>query len=654
MDLYFYLILGIAAALGTAFAVSIRGIIYHTPDTDNELMAYAAAQSNKWRWPSDVHKYGISKTRMKDMSILLLAIFQKITGDKESDYPYTLLTGISVSICGVLIYIITANYFSPMVGLFAGLLYLFSFWSWQISLYGGHTNIANLFFLLSILMLQRPMTDTAHTTLNFAIAGVLFCFSLFSSPSSYKYSIPFLVAASYTRFILLQQTGVPIYVYSYLSTPITNTVTLFLPLAAIFAWFLLWYKQKWLTVKLYYKKIPKPFDQIIAGQNLFPLEYYFPVMRRKLKTLARIVGAVTVSFLIALNFIGLELFGAILIGFILASLFLTLPNIGQNVRSYFDYLLVSPRKTHFRAYINYYAKRGVVIARNMRGAGLRWLPRMLWRFIPFHFIIFLTSGVYLTASALTNHQINNLTITALLAFVALSPVIWAEITRAPQASRLYSPAFITMMVLISYAAYQAQSLLYKHWYLPVSTLIIVAAWNLFIFIKDIYPARMATRNLLAEITRRKITDIYTYKTSYNSGFVMNIPGLSHSSYLPPKNIKPPFNVHFIESLSDAVDGWIVVPPTSSKNFTMSCEEEAMTDDYTKDPSLNRLLKNRALDQVASVRFPTYGTSRFWVNEDDITSWRSLIRREIKSDDLYRGYGWLIHSSKLKPLTQSAA
>jgi len=652
MDIYFYLILGIAAALGTAFAVSIKGILYHTPDTDNELMAYAAAQSDKWRWPSDIHKYGISKTRMKDISILLLAIFQKITGDKESDYPYTLLTGISVSICGILIYIITANYFNPMIGLFAGLLYLFSFWSWQISLYGGHTNIANLFFLLSVLMLQRPMTDTIHSTLSFAIAGALFCFSLFSSPSSYKYSISFLVAASYTRFVLLQQTGTPIYIYSYLSTPIINIVTLFLPLTVTPVWLLLWYKQKWLTTKLYYKKVPKPFDQIIAGQNLFPLEYYFPVMRRKLKTFARIIGAVVISFLIVLNFIVPGLFSAILTGFILASLFLTLPNIGQNIRNYFDYLLVSPRKTHFRAYINYYAERGVVIARNMRGAGLRWLPRMLWKFIPFHFIIFVISGAYLVANALVHHQVNNLVTTVLLALVALSPIIWAEITRAPQASRLYSPAFITMMILVSYAAYQAQSLLYRHWYLPVSALAVIAAWNLFIFIKDIYPARMATRNLLAEIIRRKITDIYTYKTSYNSSFVMNIPGFSHSTYLPPKNIKPPFNVHFIKSLSDVVDGWIVIPPTSSKNFTMSCEEEAMTDDYTKDLLLNRLLKNRALDQVATVRFPTYGTSQFWVNEDDITSWRSLIRHEIKSDDLYRGYGWLIHSSKLKPLIQS--
>ena len=85
MDLYFYLTLGVAAAFGTAFVISTRKIYYHSPDTDNELMAYAAAQSNKWRWPSDVYTYCISKTKvaMKEWTIILLSIFQRISRDKK-------------------------------------------------------------------------------------------------------------------------------------------------------------------------------------------------------------------------------------------------------------------------------------------------------------------------------------------------------------------------------------------------------------------------------------------------------------------------------------------------------------------------------------------------------------------------------------------
>ncbi len=653
MSIYFYLIWGIAASLGTAFAISTRGVLYHTPDTDNELMAYAAAQSDKWHWPSDVHKYGAGKTRMKDVSILLLAIFQKITGDKESDYPYTIMTGISVSICGILVYLITANYFNPTIGLFAGLLYLCSFWPWQVSLYGGHANIANLFFVLSISALQWPMISSVSATLSFAIAGALFCFSLFSSPSSYKCSATFFIAATYTRFTLLQHAGVSIHLYSYLSTPTTSILMLFLPLAVLVAWTLLWFNQKQLVVKLYYKKISKPFDQIITGQNMFPLEYYFPIIRDKLKTVAQVVGVLIILFLIVLNFIGLEFLISLSIGFMSVFMFLTLPNIRQNTISYINYLLVSPRKTHFRNYISYYAKQGITIANNMRGAGLKWVPRMLVKFIPFHLFLFALSGIYLITNALIHHRIDNLLLTCLLALVSLSPIISAEFTRAPQASRLYSSGLITMTIFISYAMSQAQSLLHEYWYLLVLYLITIISWNMFVFISDVYPARMATRNLLYEIRRRKIRDIYTYQTNYNKSFVMAIPGMAISSYLPPRYIKPPFNVHFIQSLIDVIDGWIAIPPTSSKGLTMSCEPEALAGDYTKDNILNTLIKNHDLDKIAAARFPTYSTSKIWINEDDITSWQSLIRHEIGSDDLYRGYGWLVHSDTLKPLIQPA-
>src|SRR3989344_5784124 len=152
MDTYFYLIVGIATVASVSFSLITKGILYHTPDTDNELMAYAAAQSDKWRWLSDVHKYSAStrKVSMKEWTIILLSIFQKIFKDKKTDRPYVTMTGLSVSACAMLIYFIASNYFSPTVGLIVSALYIISFWPWQVSLHGGHMNIANLSFLLSV------------------------------------------------------------------------------------------------------------------------------------------------------------------------------------------------------------------------------------------------------------------------------------------------------------------------------------------------------------------------------------------------------------------------------------------------------------------------------------------------------------------------
>ena len=160
MDLYFYLILGIASVFGIAFTISTKGIYYNTPGTDNELMAYAAAQSHKWRWPSDVHKYSAStrKVSMKEWTIIVLSVFQKIFRDKTTDWPYTVMSGIAVSFCTILIYLIASNYFDPVTGLIVAIFYIISFWPWQISLYGGHVNMANLFFLLSIYSIQMSVS----------------------------------------------------------------------------------------------------------------------------------------------------------------------------------------------------------------------------------------------------------------------------------------------------------------------------------------------------------------------------------------------------------------------------------------------------------------------------------------------------------------
>src|SRR3989338_5440203 len=232
MDTYFYLIVGIATVASVSFSLITKGILYHTPDTDNELMAYAAAQSDKWRWLSDVHKYSAStrKVSMKEWTIILLSVFQKIFRTKTTDWPYVSMAGLAVSFSTVLIYLITSNYFYSSIGLIIAILYIVSFWSWQVSLYGGHANVANLFFLLSIFALQWPTAGLLSSLWSFALAGAFFCFALFSSPSAYKYSASFLVAASYTRFILLPQTNAHAFLYSLVPTPLINIIAFLLPL----------------------------------------------------------------------------------------------------------------------------------------------------------------------------------------------------------------------------------------------------------------------------------------------------------------------------------------------------------------------------------------------------------------------------------------
>ena len=117
-------------------------------------------------------------------------------------------------------------------------------------------------------------------------------------------------------------------------------------------------------------------------------------------------------------------------------------------------------------------------------------------------------------------------------------------------------------------------------------------------------------------------------------------------YLPEKKVvPPPFHIYYIQRLDEVADGWIVIPGTSSK--ALNATDEIENGDYVKDPVLNHLIETRQIEKIAEVKFKTYGSSIIWVHEDDITSYRALHLRDIGPEDLYRGYAWLIHSSKLK-------
>src|SRR3989344_4561206 len=253
---------------------------YATPDTDNEIMAHTAAQSYKWSWLSDMHKYGM-KTSMKDMSIILIALFQRIMRDKESDHPYTVLGGIAVSVSSVLIYLIGANYWGSTVGLFISLLYLFSFWPWQIALYGGHANIAGIFFLLAIYLVQN---STFHfSVIYLVLAGISLCCMMFSSGSAGKLLLSFWAALFYAEHNVL--IGKYEYGNLYLSLPLQKFIILdFIIIGLVvgaISTALLFYKK--IVKKMYNNEGPSFLRNIIKNQNALSLNHYLDNAKNKLK-----------------------------------------------------------------------------------------------------------------------------------------------------------------------------------------------------------------------------------------------------------------------------------------------------------------------------------------------------------------------------------
>ena len=190
------------------FSIVTRKIQYHGPNTDNELMVHAAAQSYRWRWFSDLHKYSLSpfKMGMKEFTVILISVFQKILRDKKSDHTYATLSGTMVAVSAILIFLISSNYWTPTIGLFLGFLMLLSFWPWQIALYGGHPNVAMGVSLISVYIVQQASTGSPVSQLLWlAVAGGVLCLTLFSSASSLKYISLFWGAVIYEKYNLISE-----------------------------------------------------------------------------------------------------------------------------------------------------------------------------------------------------------------------------------------------------------------------------------------------------------------------------------------------------------------------------------------------------------------------------------------------------------------
>ncbi|MDP3696774.1 MAG: hypothetical protein Q8R55_01955 [Candidatus Taylorbacteria bacterium] len=646
MDPYFYLTLGIAAIVGIIFSITTRGILYATPDTDNALMVHAAAQSHKWRWLSDVHKHSVSsiKVAMKEWTIILLSIFQKIFRDKTTNWPYTAMTGLAVSTCTVLIYLIASNYFNPTTGFIVAILYIVSFWPWQISLYGGHVNVANLFFLLSIYSIQISSETAFSPLIAITFGGAFLGFCLFSSPSSHKYFLAVFATLffnSYRGLFTSHDINMIINTLPANHLLLLNGIIVITFLVANL-FILSYYKRA--VKSIYHNEAPDFLNKMMSGRNLFTLEHYIDSTKQKILKLRHWTFWMLFAFVVAINTIPASILLSFTAGFIFVFLLINLPNIKENVVEYFACMLIHKRRSHFKYYIDKFARIGITVNRTTRGAGLSWVPKMLWIFAPFHTVLFVTIftiGQYGSISIRNMFESISL---AVIAFIALSPIIWAEITGAPQVSRTYSPGLITSLLL---PAYVISGIVWTTYSIILISgfIIITFAWNLWRFLSDVYPSRMTVRNFIGTVRRLGINDIYTYQTALNTHFTDAVPGIGKSEYLPKpeQNIIPPFRVHYIHRLDEVKNGWIAIPGTNRIAMVLT---ETINDDYTKDPTRNHLIETKQMDKLAEAKLKTYSTSAVWPHEDEVTSYCVLYLKNEGSKNPYRGYAWLVHSSKL--------
>ena len=606
---------------------------------DNDYMIRVAAKSNEWGWPSDMHikTYTGTSTSQKDITILLLVLFQKIFRDRKGEFPIVALWSFANSVSAFLVYLIGANYWGTNVGLLVSILYISTFWMWQMSLFVGHLNVGTMFFLLATYFTTLSVNAGPYLTYLWLLtAGISFCCMLFSSSSSLRYLILFFVAVFFSKHLAIHA--------GFYKTA-TNNHFLFLGLVItiLFTLFLT-------IIKIFYKKIiAAAYDRkagilnILISAKKYPLDHYLKRAEGQIPNILRWLIKLYVFIFVVVMAIGFDYFMPILAGFMLIFLILTLPNIKRSFTFYFNYIYISYMKPGMNSglvrYVRtgYFEKNHIKIPSNLRGGGIGWVPKIFFRMAPFHTLIYLATIIaILTMDISLSQPILSYSSFFALVFVSLLPILWAELTKAYQVSRSYSSGLIGFMILIGTGAFIFQN--YTHfWIIAIVTLIATLAWNLWKFFTGIYPARMSFNKIIKTFDKFNIKEIYTYDTLYNQSFFDNAetsPSL--------KNLK----INFIKSIGDVKDGWILIPGTTHKGGYFT-EEVVQHGDFNQDPILNELLETKKIEKVANVKFKTiYGSDKIWLQESDIISYLDLIAHDFSEKDRFRGYAWLLHSSKL--------
>ena len=632
----FIFICVLTALITAAFAVAVKGIYFYARRSDNQLIVNAAACAGQWGTLSGMHKFAKGKAHTKEFAVLALAFMQRLLRDTHSDYPLVILCAVSNAVSAVLIYIIAAHFWGVPIALLLFSLFIFSFWPPLIALWGGVVAVAQTAALGSIYCLQSaeagaPMERSAW----YGGAGVMLALVIFSSASSRKY-LP-LIAAAFFWSLRGELHRLP--------AAENNISAWVVGLAGVLGVGAVLFKMtgRQLIERIYTNRAGNFLNSLIKNRSR-SLDEYTGIMDRIAGTLTKVVFLIVAYLLINILLTQSSMYwsahAALIMGFCCTVFIFIFPNIKQALSGFYIYSQYGKPlwRSRFYYYRDFFASIRRPIPDDMRGAGWQWVLRYFHLMVPIPLYLY-AAGVGLLVSAgvrafRPDHALTDLA----MVILSLSPVWMAESSKAVQVGRSYFPALLGMLLLIGFAFFNAlpglgplagKALWAVTWALVAVSVVI----NTVIFLTDVLPGRLAVNRLVRLLRQYGIKRFYTHDTIYNEVFV----------HCMPEHVKKEFDIHFIKSITDVQKGHVVVPPTNAKAGMMYDFPLARrtVNTFDEDPRLNAMIESRSIETNALACLPSMGSSRIWLHEAEVPSYRDLILKEITSMDLYRGKAWVL-------------
>lgn len=574
--------------------------------TDNEKMVLAASKINLFDWPSKMHDINYNRSQQREYWTIFLKLILIFFNKKDlSDFNNILLALLANLFSPILIYFISSNYFNPNVGFLISLLYVTGLWSHYISIYIGHILLSQLFFLISLLLIQISFNNNFDISNNLLLflSGIFLGISYFSSSASRKYV--------YLIFIALFIENSQVIKLDFFIENIKIDKYVYISLLTISV-FLFSFKKK--------------------------INYYF---KDNTETILSLLNVFLIVLILKFLFFetNYEIFKSLFflfIGFflVLVHIFFPKKNFILNLKKHVSWLNVTEWASHFRAYDEDDQIRifNHVIPKNFRGGGLFWIHKILFLYIPIIYLMFLILTVFLIPFFFYNQNFNDLLNISLIFLLAIFPIFIHEFTKGLKVAKAYFSVLPTLLIFIAYGLDIALKYNETIYFILIFVIFLQLIFSIYTLLNDTIPCRTSANKIANFLIKNKIKKIYTYDNAYNDAFVKAILNIF------PNN----FEVRYINSIENLKNEIIFIPNTSSKSLYMESEKYAIKNgDFNKDKFLNLIFKNKFKNIEVIKRFKTMGSSKYFVNESEVTSYRNLILKQIHDHDRYRGCAWLI-------------
>lgn len=642
----FIIVCVVSAIVSWIVFLFTRGIVTDGRNSDADKQINAAVNIKKWKYISDMHKFSGGKAWLKDVGVIGIAFFQKLMNDYQSFRPVIGLCLFVNFLTAVMIYLVGSTYWNPLVGTLLTVLYIFCFWPYQAILQGGYQVLGMLFFLTSMYFLQ---TAEQFSFIYYYFSGICLALMMFSSASSRKLMPLFPVAFLYSQRKLflpawLEPEKSDYFFHGFGLKIIIFFIIFIVLIVLIIALFDLLFHR--IVVSIYNGKGPRLIREIFMRErNLHPPEVYLNKKKgifnfiRRFSLISTLYLFFSLLFFRSFSFYFSQLL--IIIGIFSMITLFTMPNFRENLNGFYSYWIITKWGGRFQHYIDFFAKKGITVTKETRGAGIKWYPLFFWRMIPFQFFFYVIS--FLSIILISLIKINFTSFAGILIiFISLLPFVYSELSGAVQFARTYLPVFLSILLVIGYGIFSLEKYMTSsewslYWVFLWCFAIFSAVWNIRIFIKDILPAKMFATRMVNKLNQLGISKFFTYNTPYNDScaFVFNLVG------------KSKFEIEFMKSLKEVKDGYAVIPGTSSKSSAVESLGYAIHHgDYDEDPVLNELIQTRQIEEYAVASFRTVGASKYWGQEGEVPSYRDLILKEVGEKDRYRAMAWIIDLGKL--------